>query len=174
MSQPIPSREDTLSRFAACPAKLSAALASLPPTALDLSVAPGEWSIRQTVHHLADDGDAWCMILKKAIATPGAPIRFEGFPGNEAWSAGLGNDRRSIDSALDLIDAHNRLMVELVTTIGDVWDRHVSILDENGHETQKVTVGEMIGFLGEHVDEHIAVIQAIRAQHDIKGALNGH
>ena len=167
MSQPNPWHDETLTRFTAGPAKLAVALAGLPETAHDFSLAWGEWSIRQTVHHLADDGDAWCFILKKAIATPGAPIRFEGFPGNEAWAAGLGNDRRQIDSALALIDAHNRLMVELVTTLGDVWDRHIVILDANGRETQKVTAGEMIGFLGEHVDEHVAVIQAIRQKHGI-------
>ena len=167
MSQPTLSRDEVLARFTAGPAKLAAALASLPDTALDFSVALGEWSIRQTVHHLADDGDAWCFNLKKAIATPGAPIRFEGFPGNEAWAARLGNDRRPIGAALALIDAHNRLMVELVTTLGDVWDRHIVVLDENGRETMKVTAGEMIGFLGEHVDEHLTVIMAIRQKHGV-------
>lgn len=167
MSQPNPSHDEVLARFTAGPAKLAAALAALPDTALDFSVAPGEWSVRQTVHHLADDGDAWCMILKKAIATPGAPIRFEGFPGNEVWAAGLGNDRRPIGTALALIDAHNRLMVELVTTLGDVWDRHIVVLNESGRETQKVTVGEMIGFLGEHVDEHLVVIHSIRQTHGV-------
>jgi hypothetical protein len=165
MSDPTQTQIEVLDHFSSGPARLEAALAGLPSDALDLSVAPGEWSIRQTVHHLADDGDVWCLALKKAIATPGAPMHLEGFPGNEVWAAQLRAHERPIDGALALITAHVRVMSDLLHDFPAAWDNAVSILDEQGRVAQQVTCGQMIGFLGEHMDNHIAVIQSIRKQH---------
>jgi hypothetical protein len=97
-------------RFTSSADRLVADLDGLSEADLDLSLAPGEWSIRQIVHHLADDCDVWSFHLKKAIATPGTPIRFEGFPGNEAWANALAFKKRPIEPAVELIKAHRRLL----------------------------------------------------------------
>src|SRR5689334_11889523 len=97
------SKQELIEGFTAGHAQLASVIQGLSESALDLSLAPGEWTIRQIVHHISDDGDVWCMALKKAIATPGAPIRFEGFPGNEAWATALDFHRRPIEPGLALI-----------------------------------------------------------------------
>jgi hypothetical protein len=130
-------------------------------------MGPGEWTIRQIVHHLADDGDVWCMVLKKAIATPGVPIRFEGFPGNEVWAAALAFDKRSVEPVLALLKAHREMMTSLLTYFPEAWERCVSICDDQGRKVQDVSVGLMTRFLGEHVDGHIAVIQAIKHKYGL-------
>ena len=162
------SQEQTLARFASGSDRLRAALRDVPDSAFDLSLEPGEWSIRQIVHHLSDDGVAWCMALKKALATPGVPIRFEGFPGNEAWANALGYDRLPIQPALALIAAHGEVIAQLMRHFPDKWDGYVTAIDPAGGKEQKVTAGDMIGFLGEHFDEHIKVIEAIMQRHKVQ------
>ena len=167
MTEQTLTREQTLARFATGATRLAARLQGLPAAALDLSLAPGEWSIRQIVHHVSDDGNVWCMALKKAIATPGALVRLEGFPGNDAWAKALRFDQRDIAPALAQIDASVRVMAQLVADFPTAWDNAVVIADGEGHELQKVTVGDMIGFLGAHMDEHLDTIEAIKSRHGL-------
>ena len=167
MTALTPSQEQALARFAGGPVRLSAALRDVPDSALDFSLEPGEWSIRQIVHHLSDDGVMWCAALKKALATPGVHIRFEGFPGNEAWANALGYDRLPIQPALALIAAHGEVVAQLMRHFPDKWEGYVSAVDPAAGTEQKVTAGDMIGFLGEHFDEHLAVIAAIKRRHGL-------
>ncbi len=162
------SREEALARFLAGAERLQTALEGLTEANLDLSNAPGEWTIRQMVHHVADDGDAWSMPLKKAIVTPGAPIRFEGFPGNDAWAAAMAFDKRGIAASLGLIEAHRQVMAELARYFIDGWDsRCVVIVDEHGKEVQAVTLGQIIGMVGEHLMEHVAAIEGVKKRHGV-------
>lgn len=164
----IQSSEETLSLFLSGIERLERAVEGLSEAHLDLSNAEGEWTIRQIVHHVADDGDVWSMCLKKAIATCGAPIRFEGFPGNEAWAAALAFDRRGIAAALGLLKAHRQVMAELARFFIETWDeRYVVIVDEGGKEVQKVTVGQMVHMVAEHLLEHVRVIERIKEKHGV-------
>lgn len=159
--------KEALALFAAELHRLDAAIGGMPDSALDLSLAPGDWTIRQVVHHLADDGDAWSMCVKKAIAAPGAPIRFEGFPGNDAWGDALGYDRRDIEPAVALIKAHRHYLARLLEDLPDTWDRAVTALDAQGQAVQKFSAREMIVMLTEHMAEHAATIEAIKARHHV-------
>jgi hypothetical protein len=157
------SRAEALALFLSGAERLEAALEGLTEASLDLSNAPDEWTIRQMIHHVADDGDAWSMPLKKAIATPGAPIRFEGFPGNDAWAEAMAFDRRGIEASLGLIKAHRRVMAELARYFMDGWDsRCVVIVDEHGKEVQAVTLGQIISMVAEHLIDHVAAIETIK------------
>ena len=161
------SPDQRLALFALGADKLAAALQGLSEEQLDLCCAPGEWTIRQIVHHVADDGDAFALPLKKAIATPGAPIRFEGFPGNEPWADALAFDKRPIGPALALIAAHRQTIVQLLEYLPDAWERCVTILDSQGQEMQEISGGSIVGMLAEHMDEHIGTIGRIREKHSL-------
>jgi hypothetical protein len=152
----------SLPTFTTSADELAAELAGLTDAALDQSLAHGEWSIRQIVHHLADDCDVWCMALKKAIATPGVMMRFEGFPGNDAWAAALDFAHRPIDAPLALLMAHRRVMAQLAQHFAAGIDQQVIIGNAEGDEMGRVSAADMIGFLGEHMQEHLAVIRAIK------------
>jgi hypothetical protein len=168
MSSTAQSREEALALFLSGAERLATAVEGLTEASLDLSSAPGEWTIRQMVHHVADDGDAWSMPLKKAIAIPGAPIRFEGFPGNDAWAAAMAFDKRGVEASLGLIKAHRQVMAELARYFIDGWDsRCVVIVDERGKEVQAVTLGQIISMVGEHLADHVTAIENIKKRHGL-------
>jgi uncharacterized damage-inducible protein DinB len=163
-----PSREKIIARFLSGADRLAAAVSGLSDASLDLAAAPGEWTIRQIVHHVADDGDAWSMALKKAFATPGAPVRFEGFPGNDAWAKAAAFDRRGIQTPLALIKAHRQAMAELGHDFINGWDdRFVVILDGQGNETARLTAEQIFTMLAEHLLEHVKVIEGIKRFHKL-------
>ena len=161
-------QEETLALFLSGAQRLETAVAGLNAASLDWVDQPGDWTIRQIVHHVADDGDAWSLPLKKAIATPGAPIRFEGFPGNDAWADAMAFDQRDIADSLALIQAHRQVMAGLARYFGDDWERgYIFIVDDKGQQVQKVTLGQIVNMLSEHLLEHLAAIEEIQRKQGI-------
>lgn len=164
MSEPSKTQQETLAHFVMGAEKLEKAVMALSENELDGLGAPGEWTIRQIVHHIADDGDAWSMPFKKALATPGARVRFEGFPGNDPWAAALAFDRRPIQASLALIKAHRQHMSDLAVCFADAWDRSVMIVDDQGRDVQAVSAEQIIRMIDEHLTEHVAAIDEIKRQ----------
>jgi hypothetical protein len=164
VSELTTSQKDTLTRFTAGAERLEALVQGLPEEALDSACAPGEWTIRQVVHHLADDCDVWSMCIKKAIATPDVLVRFEGFPGNECWADGLAFECRGVEPALTLIKAHRRYIAHLATHLFDAWDRSFKLGNAQGEVLREFSVREIIEMLTDHMSEHIAVIETIAGQ----------
>jgi len=155
--------EETLSRFLSGAEKLRSLVKNLSETELDLSRRPNAWTIRQIVHHLADDCDVWSMCIKKAIATPGALIRFEGFPGNEPWADALEFDEREIGTALDLIGAHRRYLADLLEHFSAAWDRSVRLANADGEVVREMSIQDIVKMLTDHMQGHIEKIEAILA-----------
>ena len=164
-----PSQKETLKLFTSGAEKLEKAVSGLSEKELDYSLAPGEWTIRQIVHHVADDGDGWSFVFKKALGTPGVGFSFGEpgeFPGNEVWSKALACYERPITAALTLIKAHRTYIEELAIYFAGSWGNYVTYLDPEGMK-QKFTAGQIIGMLAEHMMEHVATINAIKKKHGI-------
>ncbi len=153
----IASEHKILDEFIASGRQLEQALHGLREEQLDLRAAPGEWSIRQIVHHLADDGDFWCFLVKRAIAQPGTEVVFGEFAGNDVWAAGLDTHQRSTRAALGLILAHRAYLAELADHFSGAWDRTVMVRDARAFSVEQV-----LTMLAEHMQEHVATIHAIR------------
>lgn len=170
MSTRPTTQKDALLLFASGAGRLEALVSGLTEAQLDLPAAPGEWTIRQIVHHVADDGDVWSMIIKKALATPGALVRFEGFPGNAAWADALHFAHWPIEPSLALIRAHRQYLTQLLAHFAEAWERTVTIADAEGRAVRSLSVGEMMHMLTEHMQEHVATIEAIRQQHGLDKA----
>ncbi len=151
--------EEIVSRFLLGAEKLRTLVENLPTADLDLRGEADGWSIRQIVHHVADDGDVWSMCIKKALATPSALVRFEGFPGNEAWADALDFNRREVGPALDLISAHRRYLAQLLEHFSDAWDRSVRLANAEGEVVREMSVREMVRMLTDHMLEHIDQIE---------------
>ncbi|HIQ11371.1 MAG TPA: hypothetical protein EYH29_00715 [Caldilineales bacterium] len=166
MSEQMLSDGELLSRFLSGAEKLHALVQGLSEEDLDLSPRPNAWSIRQIVHHLADDGDVWSMCIKKAIATPGALVRFEGFPGNESWASALDFGAREIGPALNLIRAHRQYLAQLLKHFSDVWNRTVRLANAKGEVVREMSVREMVKMLADHMLGHIEKIDAILAERE--------
>lgn len=162
MSEPK-AREEILVELTAGAAMLEATLQGLGEASLDLAEAPGEWSIRQIVHHLADDDDFWARPFKRAIATPGAPMRLETHPASLPWNEALAFECRPIAASLALIQAHRQVMAELARLCIDDWgSRYVVLVDRPGKPDKPLDLEWMIGILVEHLDEHLRTIEKIK------------
>ena len=163
----LATKQKTLDEFIFSERQLETALAGLSEEQLDLHAAPGEWSIRQIIHHLVDDGDVWCMLIKRAIVLPGSEVVFGEFPGNEAWAAGMDNHRRGTHAALGLIHAHRVYLAELVDHFDGAWDCTVVIRGAQETKGQPLSVRQMVDILGDHMREHVVSIRSIRAANGV-------
>ena len=160
-------QQEILDQFLYGAEHLEKAVAGLTDEQFDLSVGPGEWSIRQIVHHLADDGDAWAMNIKKAIASPGAWVRFDGFPGNDVWAEAIGYALRPVAAAVALVKAHRMELAELAATFPERWNQTLAVLDSDGKKVAEMSVSDMIKGNEGHVHDHILVIEEIRKKHGL-------
>jgi hypothetical protein len=169
----IEADQKIMDEFLCAERELETALRGLREEQLDMHAAPGEWSIRQIVHHVADDGDVWCFLMKRAFVLPGSTTVFGEFPGNEVWSTGLDTHQRSTRTALALIHAHRLYMADLLTHFADRWDNTVVIQDARGENAQPLSVRQMVDMLGEHLREHVTSILTIRAVNGLEKAETG-
>lgn len=155
---------DAISRFISSSTELISAVADLPDALLDCTSGPGEWSIRQVVHHVADDGDVWSAMLKKCIATPGLEIRFEGYPGNEVWVKALAFDRRPIGPSLALLQAHHAHMAEIAEYFADGGDSYYLKTHGPDGSEYRFTLSGILDMLTDHLREHLVTIAEIKKQ----------
>lgn len=166
MSNLTASQKDTLANFASRANKLEKIVAGLSEQELEYSIAPGEWTIRQIVHHLAGDGDAWSKPFWRAITTPGATITRDGFAGTGIWVDTINSNNCPVQISLTLIKAHRRLIAELAERFPDSWEQDVTILNPEG-KGQKIPAAQIINMLSEHMAEHLSTIEAIQKRHNV-------
>ena len=129
----------------------------------DREAYPGTWTIREIIHHLVDDGDLWSMRINQAIATPGTTVRMEGYPGNERWAGALDFEDRNVAPAIKLIVAHCAYLMELLTRFANAWDKSIVVLDVASGTEREMSVLQIVQMLVEHMEEHMAQIEDIRA-----------
>lgn len=158
-------QKETLDQFVSGAYKLEKLVRFLTEEQLDKSLEPGEWSIRQIIHHVSDDGDAWSLVVKRALAVPGTPVVFSGFPGNEPWADALAYNERPITGALALIKAHRHIIAEMGVCFPERWEQYITYEFNDSKEPVKLTCGQIIKMLSDHLNEHIVTIEAIKQKH---------
>ncbi len=142
-------------------ADLDSVLAEVPEVGYDWAEKDGEWSIRQVVHHLAEDCNVYAFIIERGLATPGCKVFFGEFPGNKAWSNLMAWHERPVEGARELMHAHRKYLSELVGHFPDRWDNTVNFYNEENEKLAESSVEKMIVMLKEHMDEHIQMIKKI-------------
>ena len=65
---------DTLDIMAATPSALQSLVAGLTPGQIDTPSAPGKWSVREVLAHLADTELVWANRIRQVLASPGVTI----------------------------------------------------------------------------------------------------
>ena len=158
-------QEHIVTNFTAALDELSAVIASAGEDQLDWQEKEGEWSIRQVLHHLTDDGNVFTFIIERALATPGAKVVFGGFPGNEPWANQLGFDQRPVTQAWDLLLAQRKFLVELVCHFPERWGNQVRYYNDAGEKQGEQSVERMLIMLTEHMGEHTSMIKNILTAH---------
>jgi hypothetical protein len=158
-------------RYARGPEEFETALAGLTEADLDLSIAAGEWTIREIVNHVAEVEVRATFMMTVAMGNSGTPFTFDWFPGtNKAWGRSLAFERRPIAPSLATIRQVRIYILAPLDAIADAGARHIIssyVHPEEGWDPAPFTVNEMLKGYTEHIHEHIAEIGKIRSQHSI-------
>ena len=149
---------ERLASLAAGADALAAALAGLPAADLDRSIAPGAWTVRQIVHHLADGEIVWSVYLRIALGVPGVSAQLDWYPGNEGWAGALDYAGRPIEAAVALFRAQRLYTAHLLEHMGERWERCVLV------DGRPMRVVDIACLLTIHAAEHVAEICRIREQ----------
>ena len=140
-------------------------LDKVPEGGLDWVESEGEWSIRQVIHHVAEDCNVYAFIIERALALPGSKVILGEFPGNNVWADSLGFGNRPIDTAIQLMHVHRKFLAELVAFFPDRWENTVRFADEEGQQLATRSVKAMMIMLTEHMQEHVQMIRKIFEVH---------
>ncbi len=109
-------RKERIETITALPAKIRAAVAGLDESQLDTEYRSGGWTVRQTVHHVADSHMNSIIRFKLALTEDSAPtIR----PYYEDRWAELGDSKLPVDVSLNLIDGIHARWVSLLESMSE-------------------------------------------------------
>jgi catechol 2,3-dioxygenase-like lactoylglutathione lyase family enzyme len=159
------SPEKTLALYSRGGDDIEAALTELSEADFDFTRAPGEWSIRQIVHHLAEMESLHLMIFASALAQSGSTFIRPPYD-QDHWVEALAYNERAIEPSVALIKASRRYIAHLLQHIPDHWDRYVLLKFANWEgEGNKVTIGAFLDGLNWHFADHCAEIRETRRIH---------
>lgn len=148
-------RNANISTIAELPSKLNDAVSGLTHEQLDTPYRPGGWTLRQTVHHIADSHlNSFCR-LKLALTEDEPPTIL---PYHEDRWAELADSRLPIDVSLRMIEGIHRRWSELLESMTDEQFNREFIHPETGSWTlERVT-----GLYAWHSRHHTAHITETR------------
>lgn len=124
------SRDENLRTIRELPAKLTAAVAGLSDEQLDTEYRPGGWTVRQTVHHLADS-HANSIIRFKLALTEDSPPTIKPYY-EERW-AELGDSKLPIDVSLRMLAAIHERWTALLESMSDTDFQRSFVHPETGN-----------------------------------------
>jgi len=148
-------REEYVSVIRELPARLRSAVADLSGSQIDTPYRPGGWTVRQTVHHVADSHMNSLIRFKLALTEDDVPtIR----PYYEDRWAELADSKLPIEDSLNLIDGiHTRWTAILESMTDKDFDRKF-----NHPETGEWTLDGALALYAWHSLHHTAHITQLR------------
>ena len=145
-------RAALIHRYAAGPAKLRAAWASVPEAARRWRPAPPEWSAHEVVCHCADSEANAALRIRYLVVEPDPVIM--GYD-QEAWAKQLDYHAHPVDVALATVDAVRAHTAVLLTRLPDeAWTRV-------GRHTESGRYGaeDWLKIYAEHLEIHSRQIE---------------
>ena len=150
-------RATLIQRYADGPARLRAALATVPPAALQWRPKPTEWSAHEIVCHCADSESHASLRIRMLVTDPEPVI--VGYD-QERWAKDLDYHAHPIEAALAVVDAVRASTAALLNRLGDeAWSR-VGRHTESG----RYAADDWLRIYGSHVHDHAAQIESNVAQ----------
>jgi uncharacterized damage-inducible protein DinB len=148
-------RGENLRTINELPAKITDAVKGLSDAQLDTEYRPGGWTVRQTVHHVADSHANSIIRFKLALTEDTAPTIRPYF--EERW-AELADSKLPIDVSLKMIEAiHHRWSVLLASmTDEDFAKKFIH------PETGEWTLDSALALYAWHSEHHTAHITRLR------------
>ncbi len=148
-------RSEHIRTIAELPGKLAAAVAGLNDEQLDTPYRPEGWTLRQTVHHVADSHINSMVRFKLALTEDEAPtIR----PYYEDRWAELGDSKMPVDVSLAIVDGVHRRWVSLLESMSDEDFQREFIHPETGNWTLE----KVLALYAWHSRHHTAHITSLR------------
>jgi uncharacterized damage-inducible protein DinB len=149
-----PKRQEFLDVLAELPANMRAAVAGLSEEQIDTPYRDGGWTVRQTVHHVADSHMNSFIRFRLALTEDNPTIK----PYNEALWAEIPDSREPVEVSLKLIDSlHRRLDVMLRSLKLADWKRTFQ-----HPERGPMTLDMNVGLYAWHSKHHVAHITLLR------------
>ena len=132
------------------------AIAGLSETQLSQRVAPGKWSMRHVVRHLADGDLVWGWRLRMVLAHDRPTIT--GYD-QDLWADRLHYGEADVSLALDDFSVLRRSNLRLLAAASAADMQRVGVHAERGEES----VAHMIKMYAGHDLLHLAQVERIRA-----------
>lgn len=147
-------RQRLISVLAELPEKIRAAVSGLSEQQLDTPYRDGGWTVRQTVHHVADSHMNSFIRFRLALTEENPAIK----PYEEALWAEIADVKEPVEVSLKLIDSlHRRLVVMLRAFNPSDWQRTL-VHPQNG----QMTLDKLLGLYAWHSKHHVAHITELR------------
>jgi len=144
-----------IDRYEAGISTLQSALRETPEQLLDLAPAPGKWTIRQIVVHVADADLVSAMRFRQIAAEPGAKlIAWD----QDVWTDKLNYSQQPLEDALQAFVAVRRYTTQMLRNLPQ------SAWEQTGDHSERgpVTLVELVDYLGKHAENHAGQVRAIR------------
>jgi uncharacterized damage-inducible protein DinB len=152
------SRDENINTIANLPANIRTAVDGLTDEQLDTPYRDGGWTLRQTVHHIADSHINSLCRFKLALTEDESPtIR----PYHEDRWAELADSKLPVDVSLAIIDGVHTRWVELLRNMTDADYQREFIHPETG----TWTLENVLGLYAWHSRHHTAHITGARQRH---------
>ena len=149
-------RTALIDQYAAGPARLRAALATVPREAIQWRPAPGEWSAHEVVVHCADsESNSYCRV-RYLLAEPDPVIA--GYD-QERWARDFDYHALPLEPALATVEAVRGSTVPLLRRLPDAaWERA-------GRHTESGRYGmlDWLRIYADHLEGHARQIEGIVA-----------
>ena len=148
-------RRAAIQQIEQAPARLRAAVAGLNDQQLDTPYRPGGWTIRQTIHHVADSHMNAFSRFKLALTEDVPTIK----PYLEARWAELADSKAPIAPSLALLDGlHQRWLALLHSLAPADWSREYLHPEHN----KKISLDQTLALYSWHGRHHTAHITSLR------------
>lgn len=149
-------RAQRIHAIAATPAQLRLAVAGLSDAQLDTPYRPGGWTVRQTVHHVADSHMNAFVRFRLGLTEDNPTIK----PYDEKAWAELADMRLPVEISLRLLDGLHERLVHLLRSQTDAAFRRQIFHPENG----PMTLDAMLSLYAWHGRHHTAHVTALRSR----------
>lgn len=159
----MPEVSPLLERFRRSPELLAQVMTGVHGEEEDFAPAPGKWSIRQIIAHVADTELVFAQRFRQVLAEDNPPIlAFD----QDAWAQRLDYARRKPKSSLETF---RRLRAENFELLRDL---PAGALARTGQHSARgpLTVEQMIELCAKHAESHALQMQSVReAYQKVKG-----